>query len=188
MPQYLKIEVEGTIIGLFSTGNKGGTIYDISLQVPEIGTDYSIPDVDTGVQRQPQDPQERRKDFQNDLIHARRCIAGIVSSAEKLLVLLQADSKQITSDIKPITMNLMTNSYDRGIIEAQPIEDQLTDVIVTFGMGANRFQNAIPTDKLELEFKAIKTSRTGTHIERAFYILSSIGPTLLQYIGKQISH
>ena len=188
MPQHLKIEVEGTLIGLFSTGNKGGTIYDIRLHIPETGTDYSILDVDTGVERQPQDPQDKRKDFQNDLIHARRCIAGVVSSVENLLGQRQADSKKVPEQIKPITMQLMTNSYDRGIIKAQPINEEVSNVVVSFGVGANRFQNAIPKDKLELEFKAVKIPGTGTHIERALYLLSSLGPALLQFLGEQISY
>jgi len=37
MPQHLKIEVEVRLVGWLRTRSKGGTIYDVSLCVPELG-------------------------------------------------------------------------------------------------------------------------------------------------------
>jgi len=50
MPQHLRIEVENIHVGRFTSYNKDeqdSTIYDITLCVPELETDFFISDVDT---------------------------------------------------------------------------------------------------------------------------------------------
>ena len=66
MPQHLKIEVGAELVACLSTSNKADTQYDINWRIPEVGVEMSFVDVDTGVQRQPQDPEAREKDFQDE--------------------------------------------------------------------------------------------------------------------------
>ena len=188
MPQHLKIEVEGKLVGWISTSNKGGTIYDVSLRVPEIGSNFSLPNVDTGVQRQPQDSQAGAEDSRNDFAHARRCIAGAVASSNYFLKKIRKHGSLIYTELKPLIMRLMTNLYDRGCIKVHPIDNESVNVVVTIGVGANRVPNSSPKDKFELTYEGIDVSGTFTQTERAFRVLLSIGPDLLRSLADQASN
>ena len=188
MPQHLKIEVEGRLVGWLSTSNRGGTRYDVRLRVPELGTDISLTDVDTGVLRQPQDSKARAKDFVNDFTHARRCIAGAVASADNFLQKLHEQCIQEYKEMKPIMMRLMTNNFDRGFIQVHPIDNELVNVDVIIGVGENRVPNASPKDKWELNLQEINASGMYSQTVRALKVLLSIGPTLLTVLSERSSH
>jgi hypothetical protein len=188
MPQHLKIEVEGRLVGWLSTSNKGGTLYDVRLRVPELGTDISLPDVDTGVQRQPQDPKARANDFRDDFTHARRCIAGAVASADNFLQKLQEQGTPKYAEMKPIMMRLMTNNFDRGFIQVHPSDNESVNVDVSIGVGANRVPNSLPKHKCELNWQEIDASGTYSQTARALKVLHSIGPALLQALSERASH
>jgi hypothetical protein len=180
MPQHLSFEVEGHLVGLLSTGNKGGTKYDVRLCVPEIGIRFSLPDVDTGVQRQPQERQARLEDRRDEFTHARRCIAAAVATSDRLVELLREQDAAGCAEVKPITMRLMTNRFDRGPVQVEPINDKLVNVVVIIGVGTQRVPNASPKDKCELAYESIDASGTTTQTERALKVLKSIGPDLLR--------
>jgi hypothetical protein len=188
MPQHLKIEVEGRLVGWLSTSNKGGTLYDVRLQVPELRTDISLPDVNTGVQRQPQDSKVCIEDFRDDFTHARRCVAGAVASANYFFQKLQEQVTRENAEMKPIIMRLMTNNFDRGFIQVHPIDNESVNVDVIIGVGANRVPNSSPKDKFELNWKEIDASGTYSQTARALKVLHSIGPTLLQALSERASH
>lgn len=188
MPQHLKIEVEGRLVGWLSTSNKGGTLYDVSLFIPELGTDISLTDVDTGVQRQPQDAKARDEDNRDDFTHARRCIAGAVASADNFLQELREQVTPGYAEMKPIMIRLMTNTYDRGLIQVHPIDNESVNVYVIIGVGANRVPNSSPKDKYELTWEGIDASGTSSQTARALKVLRSIGPTLLQALSERVSH
>jgi hypothetical protein len=187
MPQHLKIEVEGRLVGWLSTFNKSGTLYDVKLRVPELGIDIFLPDVDTGVQRQPQDSKACANDFKDDFTHARRCIAGAVASADNFLQKLQEQGTPEYAEMKPITMRLMTNKYDRGFIQLLPSDNESVNVDVVIGVGANRVPDALPKDKCELTWQEIDASGTYSQTARALKVLHSIGPALLQALSERAS-
>ncbi len=188
MPQHLKIEVEGRLVGCLSTSNKGSKLYDVMLRVPELGIDISLTDVDTGVQRQPQDAEAREDDFRDDFTHARRCIAGAVASADNFLRQLREHGTTKYVEMKPIMMRLMTNNFDRGFIQVHPNDNESVNVDVIIGVGAKRVPNSSPKEKRELAYEGIDASGTFTQTERALKILSSIGPGLLQSLEDRASH
>lgn len=198
MPQHLKIEVEGKLVGWLSTRNKGTftfrlfnirkTIYNVRLRVPEIGNEFELHDVDTGVQRQPRDSQAQAEDFRDDFIHARRCIAGAVASSDKFLQLLREQDTPEYTEMKSIIMRLMTNRFDRGLIQVHRIDNASVNVVVIIGVGANRVPNSSPKEECELIYEGIDASGTFTQTERALKILRSIGPDLLQTLEDRASH
>ena len=188
MPQNLKIEVEGRLVGWLSTGNKGGTLYDVRLRVPELGTDISLTDVDTGVQRQPQDAEASAEDFRDDFTHARRCIAGAVASADNFLHQLREHSSPQYAEMKPIMMRLMTNDFDRGFIHVHPSDNESVNVDVIIGVGASRVPDSSPKDECELTWEGIDASGATSQTARALKVLRSIGPTLLQALSERAAH
>jgi hypothetical protein len=188
MPQHLKIEVEGRLVGWLSTHNKGGTLYDIRLRVPEVGTDFWLPDADTGVQRRPQDSKARADDFRDDFTHARRCIGGAIASADNLLQKLQESGAPEYAEMKPITMRLMTNEFDRGFIHVLPRDHELVDVDVIIGVGAHRVPSSSPKEKCELNWQGIDASGMYSQTARALKVLQSIGPALLQALSERAAH
>ncbi len=188
MPQLLKIEVEGELVAWLSTYNKGGTIYDVILCVAEIGATFRLPDVDTGVQRQPQGDQARCEDFKDDFAHARRCVAAALASSNRFLQLLRKQGSLEYAEIRPITIRLMTNRYDRGLVQVDPIERELVYVVAAIGVGDNRVPNSLPKSKCEFAFEGLDISGALTHTERALKVLHSIGPSLLQSLEARASH
>lgn len=188
MPRHLKIEFEGKLVEWLSTKNKGGTMYDVSLRVPETGSCISYPDVDTGVQRQPQDSQARADDFRDDFTHARRCIAGAVASSDYFSKKLRERSPATFSELKPFIMRLMTNSCDRGSIQVHPVDNKTVDVVVTIGGGANRVPASSLKGEFELTYEGVDISGMLTRTERAPKALRSIGPALLKSLADRSSH
>lgn len=179
MPQYLSFEAEGHLVGLLRTSNKGGTKYDVSLCVPEIAS-FSLRDADTGVQRQPQDSQAKAEDFGDDFTHARRCISAAVATSDRFLELLRKQDGAGCAEMKHITMRLMTNRFDRGLVQVEPINDIFVNVVVIIGVGTQRVPNASPKDKCELAYEGIDASGTASQTERALKVLKAIGPDLLR--------
>jgi hypothetical protein len=185
MPQHLKIDVEGELVAWLSTSNKGGTLYDVSLCVPELNIDIPAPNVDTGVERQPQDPEARAAEFRNDFTHARRCIAAAVRSADNFLHHLREHGTPEYAEMKPIVMQLMTNHYDRGFIQVHPSDDGSVDVDVVIGHGPNRVPNSSPKDECKLTWEGIDASGVHSQTERALKVVRSIGPELLRALEEQ---
>jgi hypothetical protein len=183
VPQHLKIEAEGNLVGCLSTSNKGGTRYDVRLRVPELGAVFSLADLDTGIQRQPQDDKARAEDFKDDFIHVRRCIAATVAGSDCFLKKLREQGAQAYVDMKPILMHLMTNDFDRGLIQIHPIDNESVNVVVTIGVGSKRVPNSSPKDKYELDYEDVDVSGTSTQTERALKALRSIGPDLLRSLA-----
>lgn len=183
MPQHLKICVEDTLVGQLSTGNKGGTRYRVRLLVTELAMDPSPTVVDTGVQCQPQDQEEKRADFKNDFTHARRCIAGLVSSSEHFLQQLERDRAADQVESRPITMRLLTNMFGRGIISVNPVDDQSVDVNVRIGAGGCRVPDALPRTECQLSWEGVQTSGSRSQTARALKVLRSIGPNLLRELS-----
>jgi hypothetical protein len=188
MPQYLKIEVEGRPVGCLCTSNKGGTLYDVILGVSELGIDISLTDVDTGVQRQPQDPKARAEDFRDDFTHARRCIAAAVTSADKFLQRLREHGTPEYAKMKPIMMRLMTNNFDRGYIQLHPSYNESVNVEVLIGVGPNRVPDSLPKGECKLTWEGIDASGATSQTARALSVLRSIGPTLLQALSERAAH
>lgn len=188
MPQHLKIGVEGRLVGQLTTRNKGGTLYDVGLRVPELGIEKWLTDVDTGVQRQPQEEEAKKEDFGDDFTHVRRCIAAVVASADNFLQQLRENATPEYAEMKPIMVRLKTNKKDRGLVQVHPSDNESVNVVVIIGVGANRVCNASPKDKFELAYEGIDASGTFTQTERALMILRSIGPDLLQSLEDQASH
>ena len=183
MPQHLKITVEGQLAGWLSTSSKSGTVYDVRLRVPEIGASFSCHDVDIGVQRQPQDSQARAEDFRDDFTHARRCIAATIVTSDEFIQLLRERDTSRYAEMKPITMRLMTNAFDRGLVQVHPIDMNSVNVVVIIGVGAKRVCDPLPKDRCELTYEGIEVSGTSTQTERALEILRAIGPVLLQALA-----
>ena len=185
MPQHLKIEVGAELVACLSTSNKADTQYDINWRIPEVGIEMSFVDVDTGVQRQPQDPEAREKDFQDDFVHARRCIAAALACSDKLLQHLQNHCSQQIADMKPIIMRLMTNNFDRGLIQIHPSENESVSVSVFIGVGSNRIPDSFPREKWEWSCEGIGISGVQSQTARALTVLRSIGETLLIALSSQ---
>lgn len=183
MPQHLKICAGDTLVAQLSTGNKGGTLYKISLEVIELNIELSLPEVDTGVQRQPQHPDEHRADFRDDFTHARRCIAGAHAASKVFLQQLERRSTSGAAEMKPITMLLMTNKFSRGIISASPNGNQTVDVNVRIGGGKCRVPDAFPSDESQLYCDGVETSTSDSQTAHALKILKSIAPILLQELS-----
>lgn len=183
MPQHLKICAGDTLVAQLSTGNKGGTLYKIDLKVIELNLELSLPEVDTGVQRQPQDPDQQIADFRDDFTHARRCIAGADASSEVFVQQLEKHSTSGPAETKPITMLLMTNKFSRGIISVSPSGNQTVDVNVRIGGGKCRVPDALPSSESQLLWEGVETSDSGSQTARALKVLKSIGPDLLQELS-----
>jgi len=158
MPQHLKIKCNKTLVAWLSTYNQGGSNYKIHLRVPEIGSEYTIPTLDTGVQRQPQDPQAKKEDFRDDFTHVRRCIAGTYKGSELFLREIYKITDNIFKEVKPINMYLMTNDFDRGLIHIEPTSDNEANVEVSIGKGSNRVTNSTPTDTYVFSYGGIDFS------------------------------
>lgn len=181
MPQHLRVEVEDSMVGRLTTYNKdgcGNTLYDLTLCIQELETDFFLPGVDTKVPRQPEPPEERKADFQNDFMHAIRCIAAVVESANEFLTYLHKCKPEGIIDIKPITMRLMTNKFDRGIIQVKP-SNRNSDVSVIIGTGNNRVKESYPKDEWKWSRLNVEECDMTSQMGRALAIIKTIGPDLL---------
>jgi hypothetical protein len=178
MPQHLRIEVEDEPMARLTTYNKGNTVYDITLCVPETCTDILLSDVDTKVPRQPQDDEGRKKDYRDDFKHARRCVAAAFTSSDRLLRHLRANRLSGHAKMKPIMMRLMTNKNDRGLIQALPMEDDSFHVTVIIGAGKNRVSDSLPEAEWQWTCEGISVSGAVSHTERALMIVRAIGESL----------
>lgn len=185
MPQHLKIEVGSKLVACLSTSNKADTVYDVTWRIPEIKTEMSLTDVDTGVQRQPQEAEACAKDFKDDFTHARRCIAAAFASSDKLLKHLREHGPPEPKKMKPIIMRLMTNNFDRGFIEVHPSDNESVNVKVLIGVGENRVPDSLPKNEWEWTCEGIDVSGTGLHTVRALTVLRSIGQTLLRALSSE---
>ena len=164
------------------------TQYDITLCVPELGTDILLRDVDTGVLSQPQNEEAHEKDFRNDFTHARRCIAGAFASSDKLIQHLQEHDTPEYAKLKPIEMRLMTNNFDRGVFQVQPSDNESVNVNVLIGIGDNLVPNSLPKDIWKQTWEGIDVSGATAQTERALNVVDYIGGTLLQALSEQASH
>lgn len=119
-------------------------------------------------------------DSKNDFIHARRCIAAILASADKLLDLLNKCEPKRLTDLNPITMRLMTNDKDRGLIRAQPNNNRKFDVTVTIGVGNNRVDDSLPKNEWKWSRPDFEVYDYPSQMERSLAIIQSIGGKLLE--------
>lgn len=185
MPQHLNIEVEGKLVGRLTTSNKDDTLYDITLCVPELGFDILLHDVNTGVQRQPQDAEARVKDYRNDFKHTRRCIAAAFVASCKLLQHLQVHNFTDYAEIKPIKMQLMTNQFNRGYIQVQPSDNETVSVKIVIGAEDNRVSGAYPKGKWVWTCEGIDISGIASQTGRALKVIHNIGKELLQALSEK---
>ena len=185
MPQHLKIEVEGQQVAELRTRNKGETLYNVRLCVPELETECFHPNVNTGVQRQPQDDAGRAEDFRDDFTHARRCIAAAFATADEFLEQLGEQGAPEYTEIKPITMWLMTNDIDRGVIQIHPGDKESVNVDVVIGAGANRVPNALPKHEWKWTREGVGAPGATSQTARALTILRSLGGELLHALLRE---
>ncbi|QDT65621.1 hypothetical protein [Calycomorphotria hydatis] len=184
MPQQLQVFVGNNQIAQMTTGNLGGTKYKILLSITGLGQIMELDSVDTGVQRQPQEPFARRKDGQNDFAHARRCIAAAVAAHLDIITAVSKHS-ETSIEAKQIELKLKTNEIDRGTITVEPTSDTQQNVKVSIGLGNNRFPGAQPSIVSIKEWYDVSIPCPTTHTERAFATVAAIGEELLDWLSDE---
>jgi hypothetical protein len=184
VPQYLIFEKDGVPIGKIATGNKGETRYDVCWLNPNETRLCFFQDVDTGVQRQPQDQGERIRDFKNDFTHARRAIAATTSTANRFLEELPASLTLGSSNCWQIVIRLRTNQFDRGMVDFEAAQSGLVSVRACIGSGSLRPDGAIPADPVEIPCEAISLDGAASGVGQALQALASVGPHLLEELAK----
>ena len=162
MPQYLVLVVRGVTIAQMKTSHRGGdrSHYDIfwtSIQ----GYQREFPHVDTGVECQPSDRNERRRDSMNDFIHARRTIRAASLTAKQFVNDLNSRVRTSRNKIETVQMTLKTNCYDRGRISIIPNDDKEATLTMEIGTGPCRPKGAIPAQAESFMKDGINISETG---------------------------
>lgn len=165
------------------TSHLRGTKYDI-FWCSHTGFHQDFPNVDTGIECQPCDPEERELDFRNDFIHARRAIAAAAITARMYLDEMMAIKESIVCSDKDILINLRTNCFDRGKISISPQNRGKANLLMEIGSGSIRYPNARPS-------RIVKVAKTGIHINEeasplsnALEVLAAEGPWMLNQLAE----
>lgn len=185
MPQYLRIEAAGALVGKMSTSHRPetDTCYDVSWQEPG-GVELFLPNVDTGIPRQPSDCIEKQRDFRNDFTHARRSVGAAVVTAPRFLEQLALTETEGERSTEGVLIRLSTNLVDRGMISIQRQQGGRADVKVRIGTGPNRAEDAYPPDVVEFACQDIDTAGVASPLALAVQVLASAGPRLLRMLDE----
>ena len=183
MPQHLYIESHGTLVGEMSTGHLSDTCYDVFWQGSG-GVKLFLPNVDTGIQRQPNDPVERQRDFQNDFIHARRAIGAAAITATRFLEALGPTEAKGNHCNEEVQIRLSTNQFDRGVISIQPQQGGRAKLNMRIGTGPTRPEEAHPFEVAEFTCEDIDAAGASLPLVAALLMLASAGPWLLRVLNE----
>jgi hypothetical protein len=183
MPQYLTIEIGGVCIAKMKTSHLDGTHYNIFWN-SKIGYEEDFPNFDTGVECQPSDPVERKKDFKNDFIHARRVIAAASLTAKQFLDNFINKDKSIKDEFGVVHIILRTNEYDRGRITLSPSKDLTAKLTMEIGTGPERPQGAKPIKTKKFIKESINLIGDEPSISMVGQVLESEGLWMLKTLGE----
>jgi len=143
MPQYLEIEIGGVPAAKMKTSHRDGTHYDV-YWCTNSGFQRKYPNINTGVECQPEDQIRRKVDLQNDFTHMRRAIAAASKTAKQFLNELEKVENPTPNKLEKVKIYQRTNRYDRGIITIDPQESGKANLQIEVGTGPNRPENARP--------------------------------------------
>lgn len=180
MPQYLDVLSGGTLLARIKSGNLPmyQTWYRASLIIPDISDTAAIAvkDVDTGVERQPEDERLQQKDFMNDFKHAERGIATATAAAPYFRERV-ADFDEDHSQHRKFVVRLKTNDLDRGEVRVDHTSAQLA---VGTGHPGAIPENPYPFDPFPIDFP----NDIGS-VHLALAILEQHGPEMVTSLAKQ---
>lgn len=186
MPQYLTIEDSEGCAGQLSTSNRGDTFYDVKLRAESPPFERTLTNVDTGVQRQPQEEAAQAEDFRCDFVHAKRAIAAAIATADQFATELSASSGGVHWSGPSFRMRLRTNHVDRGSIRVETSDDDGWVSKLTIGDGFSRAPNAIPEKPQEFEWIASGPRDSGSLVLQALHVIRKAGPKLLEALDAHI--
>ena len=176
MPQHLHIASGDDIVGIITAINLGGTRYGVLLKNTH-GRLVDLIEVDSGVERQPQDAEAQQEDFKNDFTHVRRGIAAasVAASHFRQRLIEQGVTETVARDIKT---QLWTDDFGRGIIDISLVAEGRAKVRLVVGTGPDRVPGASPREPRKFEPIDTSIPLGGSHLTRALAVLENVGHDL----------